>query len=532
MNIINYITDFALYCSANRAEIFTRAVEHLEMTLLAVCTAILIGVPLGILISYVSKLNKPVLGLANVVQAIPSLALLGFLIPILGIGTKPTIFMVVIYSLLPVIKNTSTGLNNISKDTIESATGIGMTPLQVLLKVKLPLALPVIMAGVRISAVTAVGLVTIAAFIGAGGLGYLVYSGIRTVTNMQILAGAIPACIMALAIDFIASIIEKSVTPVSFRSDIQTFDSAKVQKVRKQRKYSLSIIGVVLAAIFVFMGISSIKPAGRMISIGTKDFTEQVILGNMYAELVEDRTDITVDRQFALGGTQVVFEAVRAGEVDMYVEYTGTVYGNMLNETDILSPDETYDVVKKALQEEYNMDMLDPLGFNNTWVIAVSQDLANTYNLKTVSDLTQVSNQLVIGATLEFLNRADGLPGLKDAYRMSFKEEIGLDGSPRYPALVADQTQITDAYATDGILVAFDLVTLEDDKNYFPPYFAAPLIQKDLFVEYPELEEIFNLLAGDISDADMRELNYKVDVEKLEPRDVAIDFLVERGLLQ
>lgn len=177
------------YILQNSADIIRFLIEHCRLTLLAVFLAVLIGVPLGIIISYLKKLRAPVLGSANIVQAIPSLALLGFLIPFLGIGARPAVFMVVVYSLLPIIKNTATGLDSITNDLVEAATGIGMTPRQVLFKVKLPLALPVIMAGVRISAVTAVGLVTIAAFIGAGGLGYLVYSGIRTVNNAQILAG-------------------------------------------------------------------------------------------------------------------------------------------------------------------------------------------------------------------------------------------------------------------------------------------------------------------------------------------------------
>ena len=151
------------------------------------------------------------------VQAIPSIALLGFLVPFLGIGEKPAVFMVVVYSLLPIVKNTATGLSNINAETIEAAKGIGMTEFQILIRVKLPLALPVIMAGIRISAVTSVGLVTIAAFIGAGGLGYVIYSGIRTVNSNLILAGAIPACILALVVDWLCGIIEKLVTPICLR---------------------------------------------------------------------------------------------------------------------------------------------------------------------------------------------------------------------------------------------------------------------------------------------------------------------------
>ena len=177
------MSNFFTFVSENMGQILSLTLEHIQLTAIAVGLSILVGVPLGILISYVKPLSKPILGLANIIQAIPSLALLGLSIPLLGIGEVPSVVMVIIYSLLPIIKNTFIGLNNIDPLTMEAARGIGLTKTQRLFKVQLPLALPVIMAGVRISAVTAVGLMTMAAFIGAGGLGYLVFSGIRTANN-------------------------------------------------------------------------------------------------------------------------------------------------------------------------------------------------------------------------------------------------------------------------------------------------------------------------------------------------------------
>ncbi len=203
---------------SHTGDILSRVLQHIQTTMFSILVSVLIGVPLGIIISYVKPFKKPVLGIANVVQAIPSIALLGFLVPFLGIGEKPAIFMVVIYSLLPIIKNTATGLSTINEEMLEAAKGIGMTKFQVLMRIKLPLALPVIMAGIRISAVTSVGLVTIAAFIGAGGLGYLIYSGIRTVNSNLILAGAIPACILALLVDGVGSLFEKLTTPACFKT--------------------------------------------------------------------------------------------------------------------------------------------------------------------------------------------------------------------------------------------------------------------------------------------------------------------------
>ncbi len=193
--------EFFDYMLENKDQILSLCIEHIQLTAIALIIAIIIGVPIGILISYKKKLNKPVLGITSVTQAIPSMALLGFMIPFLGIGTAPAIVVVVLYSLLPIIKNTYTGITNIPSSTIEAATGIGLTRAQILTKIQIPQALPIIMAGVRISSVSAVGLMTMAAFIGGGGLGYLIFSGIRTVNNYQILAGAIPACILALLVD-------------------------------------------------------------------------------------------------------------------------------------------------------------------------------------------------------------------------------------------------------------------------------------------------------------------------------------------
>lgn len=193
--------------------------QHIELTLIAVLFAIAIGVPLGIFVERVKKLSGIIIGIANVVQAIPSLALLGFLIPAFGIGSTPAIIMVFLYSLLPIIKNTYIGLENIDSEIIEAGKGMGMTQSQLLRLVKLPLALPVIMAGVRIAAVTAVGLMTIAAFIGAGGLGYMIFTGIQMYNTMMVLSGAIPAAILALLIDFIIGKIEAKVTPKGIKNE-------------------------------------------------------------------------------------------------------------------------------------------------------------------------------------------------------------------------------------------------------------------------------------------------------------------------
>lgn len=521
---------FIKYLIQNREQILSLTLEHIQLTAIAVGFAILIGVPLGILISYIKKLNKPVIGIANIIQAIPSMALLGFAIPFLGIGTLPAVVMVILYSLLPIIKNTFTGIQNINQQTIEAAKGIGLTKTQILFKVQIPLALPVIMTGVRISAVTAVGLMTMAAFIGAGGLGFLVFSGIRTVNNSQILAGAIPACILALFVDFFIGIVEKLVTPISLQTAAGSKE--KQQKTRKIQKRIITVTTLFLVAVLGYTGVKNHISAEKVIRIGSKDFTEQHILANMFSDLIEDKTDITVDRKINLGGTQVCFSALKSGDIDLYFDYSGTAYGDTLNYPPISDMEEVYNTVKKDFKELYNIDVLKQMGFNNTYVLAVTKETAAKYNLSTISDLAKVGKDLKAGTTLEFLNRIDGIPGLLKHYGFHFKDTVGLDGSPRYVALMNKETDVVDAFSTDGLLKKFELVTLKDDKNFFPPYYAIPLMRDEIAEEYPELIPIIEELGDVLTDEVMVELNYKVDELQMEPAEVAREFLTENSFIQ
>ena len=519
------------YMVEHGQQIIDLLLEHIEMTVIAVGFAILIGVPLGILISYVKKLGKPIIGAANVVQAIPSMALLGLAIPLLGIGTLPAVVMVIIYSLLPIIKNTYTGIANIDPLMVEAASGIGLTKWQVLSKVKIPMALPVIMAGVRISAVTAVGLMTMAAFIGAGGLGYLVFSGIRTVNNLQILAGAIPACILALLVDFLMGMVEKLVTPISLQ---KSFGKSK-EALKKSRRKQKAVLAVTALLVVLLVGntvIGGMQKSEKTLVIGSKDFTEQLILCNLYADIIESETDITVERKENLGGTQVCFEAMKKGEIDMYVDYTGTMYVSILNHEVKNDMEAVYNECKEEMADLYQIVLLEQANFNNTYTLAVSQETAQKYNLNTIADLASCDSELAIGTTLEFQNReGDGLPGLIKKYGFEFRDSVGIDGSPRFTALENGEVDIVDAFATDGLLKKYNLKVLEDTDHYFPPYYAVPIINQSALDEYPEVEAAINKLSPYLTDEVMQELNYQVDEEGREPSEVARTFLEEQGLI-
>lgn len=514
--------EFIDYIIENKDQIISLCIEHIELTALALIIAIIIGVPIGILISYKRKLNKPVLGITSVTQAIPSMALLGFMIPFLGIGTAPAIVVVVLYSLLPIIKNTYTGIANISPATVEAATGIGLTKAQILTKIQIPEALPIIMAGVRISSVSAVGLMTMAAFIGGGGLGYLIFSGIRTVNNYQILAGAIPACILALLVDYFFGAIEKLVTPISLQNETK---SKEKQKKERRKNKIIVIITILIIGLLFLQEIDFSKKSDNVIRVGSKDFTEQEILCYMTSQAIENNTDIDVENECNLGGAQVVFSALTNDNIDLYIDYAGTDYTDILKHKPISDVDKVYKTIKKEMKEKYDIEVLNQMAFNNTYALAVTKETAQKYNLATISDLTRVSNDLIIAPTLEFINREDGLPGLEKEYGLSFKDTIGIDGSPRYTALQNNNAQVIDAFTTDGLLKKFNLVVLEDDKNFFPPYYAIPLVRSDTLKEYPEIEKVLNALGPYLTDEIMQDLNYQVDELGKSPEKVATDFL-------
>ncbi|MBU3142580.1 ABC transporter permease subunit [Clostridium sp. CF012] len=520
------MTAFIKFVVERKDEISNLLMQHIQLTIFSILMSVIIAIPLAILIVRFRKFAAPVIGFTNIVQSIPSLALLGFLIPVVGIGSKPAIIMVVMYSLLPIVKNTYTGLTNISPALIEASDGMGLTQTQVLLKVRFPLAMPIIMSGVRVSSVTAVGLMTIAAFIGAGGLGYLVFSGVSTVNNNMILAGAIPACLLAVILDFILGKVENIVVPEGIRT---TTKVRKTNKLFKNKKFKIG--ASVLALILIISSVAlSFNKSKNTIVIGSKNYNEQIILGNMVASLIENKTKYKVERKFNLGGTAVIFNAMKSKNLDCYVEYTGTALITILKKPSMSDPAKVYDIVKSDFAKNYGIEFMKPIGFNNAYIIAVNKELAKKNNLKTVSDLAKISPTLNAGFTMEFTNRSDGYPGLQKKYNLNFKSVKGIDGGLRYTALDKNETQVLDANSTDGLLQKFDLSLLKDDKNFFPPYNPVPIVRADSLKKFPELKGLLLQLEGKVSDEEMQKLNLKADNGE-DPKTVAEDFLRSKNLI-
>lgn len=267
------------------------------------------------------------------------------------------------------------------------------------------------------------------------------------------------------------------------------------------------------------------------IVIGGKNFTEQDILVYIMRDLIEAKTNLKVEVKPYLGGTNVVAQALERGDLDLYAEYTGTGLMNILGEKVINDPEVAYQKVKQLYKDKKQLIWLKPFGFNNTYTLSVRADHAAQLGLEKISDLIKHESSLTLGATHEFLEREDGYKGMQKTYGLNFHETKGMDPGLTYAACRDGKVDVIDAFATDGRIPAFNLKVLKDDKNFFPPYYAAPVIREDTLKKHPELAEVLNLLAGKLDDKQMSSLNAKVDLEKKDPQTVAREWLKAQGLI-
>lgn len=515
-----YNQNFLEYMFVNRAEIFEQTIEHIGLTLISLAISLLIAIPLGILITRYKKIRGFVLGVVSAIQTIPSIALLGFLIPLVGIGSVPAIIALFLYALLPIVRNTCTGIEEVDASVKESAMGMGMSDLQILTKIELPLAAPVIFAGIRTGAVLNVAIATICAFIGAGGLGQFIFRGIALNNTNMILSGAIPAAILAISLDFLLSILQKNInkiikpiltfsillflvapfTLIDFhfqhpfiagfvpefmeRTDgyqglkkiyglklkVKELDSQLMFQALKAKKidlisgnstdgqieiYNFRILkddkhlfppydacplvnGETLRK-YPFLRKIFSKLEGRItneemrklnykveynnespneaakdflnhlglkttqerngspdIIIGSKNFTEQFILAEIFAELIENNSSLNVEVKKGLAGTKICFDALKRGEIDIYPEYTGTGFFVILRANEkkhhliLQNEDKLYNFVKAETKKRFSVEWLSPLGFNNTWCLIMREADTNKLMIKTISDLKTV----------------------------------------------------------------------------------------------------------------------------------------------
>lgn len=524
----------AEYILERLPELWLRTGEHLMLTGCSTLAAMLIGIPVGILLYRTTWLRGPVMGVIGILQTIPSLAMLVFLLALLKkIGVMPALIALTLYALLPIARNTLTGLEEVSAEVMEAAEGIGMQEYQQLMMVRIPLSAPVIVAGIRTAAVVGVGIATLSAFIGAGGLGQFINRGLALANTNLILLGAIPAALLALIVDFSIGAFEWGLRPKRKRDK-----KGSVQSLMRRLAFMLPVALILMGVVTYFTKpgwiSESVTPLGtghRVVRIGTKNFTEQLIIGEMMAQVIEAKTDLNVERRFNLGGTMICHGALVNGEIDLYAEYTGTGLTAILKHAVITDPEEALYYVTKTYHERFDLQWLKPFGFNNTYAITVRASDAAQNGWNTISDLKESANNLLAGFTAEFAERPDGYPGLRQTYILQFGDVRDFDPSLMYEAIRNNEVDVICAFATDGRIAAYNLKPLKDDRNFFPPYHAAPVIREEMLKAHPKLGDVLSLFGGLIDNATMQRLNFEVDGKKRRTAEVVEEFLKAKGIL-
>ena len=450
--------------------------EHLLLSLLAIVIATLIGVVLGVFISEYRKYAAWLLAAVNVLYTIPSIALLGFFITITGVGNLTALIALILYALLPIIRSTYTGITQINPLIIEAAEAMGSTRWQLLWRIKLPLALPVLMSGVRNMVTMTIALAGIASFVGAGGLGVAIYRGITTNNSTMTLVGSVLIALLALGFDFLLAKIEKRL----------------VNREAAPKRNPLKLVGMGVLALLITLFFVLSPKRTKDIHIATKPMTESYILGQMLALLIEQDTGLSVRLTNGVGGgTSNIHPAMLRGGFDMYPEYTATAWEAVLKR----------------------------------------KEIAQRYQLKTFSDLAKVSDQLIFGAEYDFFEREDGYKQLQKTYNIHFRKVIDMDIGLKYQAMHDKKIDAMVVFTTDGQLSVSQVVVLQDDRNLYPSYKAGTVVRSQVLTTYPALRTTLAKLNDLIDDATMAHLNFLVEAQRKRPEEVAKEFLLQKGLL-
>lgn len=497
--------------------------EHLFIVLAAAIFSILIGLPLGILAYVAPKGRKAILWLADLLQTIPSLALLGIIMVFVGAGKITVIIGITLYSLLPIVRNTCIGLQEVDPGVKEAARGMGMSKTYRTLMVEFPLAFPTVFTGIRIAVVNAIGTAVFAAFVGGGGLGGIINRGIRTENFTLIAAGTGALMIIAVALDLLMGHFEK-----------------QMRAHGSGTKKMWIPVGLILVA-FVALLPFGLKTTGENeLLLYDGDYSETQIMHHMAKMLIEDKTDLTVTIQDQMSQVNNFKSLIGDNHsCDLMISYDGTLLTTFLglDTVDVPTGMSIYDFVNETALAQHDIRLLEKLGFDNTYAMAVPQSLAETHGLETISDLIPLAGDLVFGGEHEFFTLEGSMKygPFTEFYGLSFGDTAPVDVSLKYSAAENGDFDVVVVYATDGLNRKANLKVLEDDKSFFPDYNGAFLVREDTFEKFadtaPNLEEVLNLLAGQISNEDMVEMTYQVDVQGRTVDDVAMEFLLNRGLI-
>ena len=489
--------------------------RHVLLSAAALALGVALGLPLAILVVRHPRLRWPALAAASFVQTIPGLALLALFYPLLlglsaftkplfgfglpALGFLPSLLALTLYSLLPILRTAVAGLTGLEPAVMEAASAVGMTARQQLLRVEMPLAAPVIMAGIRTAAVWTIGAATLSTAVGQTSLGNYIFTGLQTENWIFVLFGCAVVAAFAIAVDQILGLIESGATQ---RSPLR-----------------ISIGAAAMAAGVVAALVPLSVSASRTYLIGAKNFSEQFILAELIsAQLAAEGA--SAERKEGLGSA-VVFRALAGSDIDVYVDYSGTLWANVLARTDVPESATMLRELTSALAERFGVVLLGPLGFENAYALAMRREKASALGIRTIADLARHAGELTFGTDLEFLSRPEWT-ALRDAYGLNFRAQRSYTPTFMYRAIDSGDADVITAFSSDGRIAAQDLTVLADPKHAIPSYDAVLLISPKRAKD-AVLTRALKPLVGKIAVEHMREANYMVDrdADKATPREAA-----------
>jgi osmoprotectant transport system permease protein len=474
--------------------------NHVRVSVTALALGLLVSLPLAIAARNRPVMRGALLGLASIVQTVPGLALLALFYPLLlalaalslawfgfgfsAFGFLPAVLALALYSMLPVLRNTITGLRSVDAAILEAAQGVGMTPRQSLYMVELPLALPVMMAGIRTAAVWVIGTATLSTPIGQTSLGNYIFAGLQTQNWVFVLFGCLAAAVLALAVDQLLALIETGI--------------------RNRSRVRATLGGLGIAGLVVATLVPSMARSPSTYVVGAKTFTEQYVLSALIAERLR-AAGLTANTREGLG-SNVIFEALASNDIDLYVDYSGTLWANQFHHSEIKPREELLAELKTTLAEQ-KITLLGELGFENAYALVMPRKRADALGIHSIADLAAHASAMSIAADYEFFSRPEWA-GLRDAYGLSFRTQRQMQPDFMYAAAASGEVDVIAGYTSDGLIAKYDLVVLDDPKHAIPPYDAIVLLAPKRASDQP-LHTALAPLLGKIDIAAMREANLR-----------------------
>lgn len=475
--------------------------SHLRVSVAALALGLLVSFPLALVVRNRPALRGMCLAVASIVQTVPGLALLALFYPLLlilsawslkwfGVGFSafgflPSVLALALYSMLPVLRNTITGLQGVDPSLTEAAQGVGMTPHQSLRMVELPLALPVIMAGLRTASVWVIGTATLSTPIGQTSLGNYIFTGLQTQNWVFVLFGCVAAAALALAVDQLLALAENGI--------------------RNRRHIRLAVAGAGLALLVVLGFAPLAGPTRASYVIGAKTFTESYILSSLIVQRLQ-AAGLPARQREGLG-SNVIFEALRGGEIDAYVDYTGTLWATQLKRTDVKPRQDVLNELTSTLAAREKVTLLGGLGFENAYALVMPRSRAESLGIRSIADLAGRAETMSIAGDYEFFSRPEWRE-IREAYGLTFRQQRQMQPDFMYAAAGSGEVDVIAGYTSDGLIAQYDLVVLDDPKQAIPPYDAVLLLSPRRAND-ETLKAALTPLLGRIDIATMREANLR-----------------------